>query len=120
MIDMDRIDDLSRLYRLYSMVAKGIPCLRRALKDSIVRRGHEINQSSLSMENDDAMGDKKGKGKAAPAAQMTLALALKWVQDVLELKDRFDSIWSKAFNCDRELESGLNEVCLGLLPSSQG
>ncbi|KAF8920321.1 Cullin [Mucidula mucida] len=110
MIDMDRIDDLSRLYRLYSMVAKGIPCLRRALKDSIVRRGHEINQSSLSMENDDAMGDKKGKGKAAPAAQMTLALALKWVQDVLELKDRFDSIWSKAFNCDRELESGLNEA----------
>lgn len=107
MIDEDKIDDLARLYRLYSMVPKGIPCLRSALKDSIARRGYEINQSSLSLNNDD---DPKGKGKAIPAAQMNLNLALKWVQDVLDLKDKFDGIWSKALQSDRDLESGLNEV----------
>ena len=59
----------------------------------------------------------KGKAKARPpnAASQTLTLALKWVQDVLDLKDRFDRIWSKAFQSDRDLESSLNEVCISVV-----
>lgn len=118
MIDTDKIDDIARLYRLYSMVPTGMICLKRALKGSVFRRGRDINQSSSSAdwdEPDDAQDDNanaKGKGKFKPSASgvQTLGLALKWVQDVLDLKDKFDIVWKRAFGGDRELESALNEA----------
>lgn len=124
MIDSDRMDDLARLYRLFTKVSAGLPCMRKSLRETVIRRGKEINESSSSVGGegadsgeDDAMeGSAKGKGKAKAqpppnAASQTLSLALKWVQDVLDLKDKFDKIWSKAFQSDRDLESSLNEVC---------
>ena len=124
MIDSDKVDDLARLYRLFAKVSAGIPCLRKSLRETIIRRGKEINESNStasgegpdSGEEDGAETSAKAKGKAKArppnAASQTLTLALKWVQDVLDLKDRFDRIWSKAFQSDRDLESSLNEVCM--------
>jgi cullin 3 len=120
MIDTDKIEDIARLYRLFTMVPTGLPCLKRSLKDSIAHRGREINRLSLGMDGGDldVEGDeadnasRKGKGKARapnPGAQ-TLSLALRWVQDVLDLKDKFDSVWKRAFNSDLQVESALNEV----------
>src|ERR1700677_1341997 len=43
MIDHERLDDLSRLNHLYSIVGEGIPCLRRSLKDSVQKRGTELS-----------------------------------------------------------------------------
>jgi cullin 3 len=120
MIDTDKMDDLGRLYRLYTMVPTGLPCLRKTLKDSIARRGKEINRASVGTEvgdgDIDVVGngdDRKGKGKGkvrAIAGAQTMSLALKWVQDVLDLKDKFDQIWRGSFQRDRDLESALNEV----------
>lgn len=120
MIDTDKMDDIARLYRLFTMVPTGLPYLKRSLKDSITNRGREINRLSLGMDGGDVdmegeeadNGNRKGSGKARapnPGAQ-TLSLALKWVQDVLDLKDKFDIVWKRAFNNDREVESALNEV----------
>ncbi|KAA1467488.1 Cullin-domain-containing protein [Dentipellis sp. KUC8613] len=119
MIDSDKFDDLSRLYRLFIQVPDGLPCLRRALKDSILRRGTELNNVNPPADADgggdeepDPSGKGKGKAKARPppAGAQSLAMALKWVQDVLQLKDKFDTIWKKSFRSDREIESGLNEA----------
>ncbi|KAI9061290.1 Cullin-domain-containing protein [Trametes sanguinea] len=122
MIDSDRIEDLARLYRLFTRVSEGLPCLKKSLRETVIRRGKEINDASTGLGADGAESQEeevaepsakaKGKAKARPpnAASQTLALALKWVQDVLDLKDKFDTIWSKAFARDRELESGLNDA----------
>jgi cullin 3 len=124
MIDLDKVEDLNRLFRLFTMVPTGLPTLRRSLKDSVLRRGKDINQSSFTpdlaedvdVDGDDAdttaIGSKgKGKGKArAQGPPQTLTSALKWVQDVLDLKDRFDRLWKQAFEYNRELECALNEV----------
>ncbi|KAI0359841.1 Cullin-domain-containing protein [Trametes cingulata] len=122
MIDSDRIDDLARLYRLFTKVPAGLPCLRKALRETVIRRGKEINDASAGLAGDGAESQEeeaaepsakaKGKAKARPPnpASQTLTLALKWVQDVLDLKDKFDTIWRKAFQGDRDLESGLNEA----------
>lgn len=123
MIDSDRLDDLARLYRLFTRVTAGLPCLRKSLRETVIRRGKEINDASTGLSGDGAESQEeeaaaepsakaKGKAKARPPnpASQTLALALKWVQDVLDLKDKFDTMWSKAFQSDRDLESGLNEV----------
>ncbi|KAJ7227159.1 Cullin-domain-containing protein [Mycena pura] len=106
MIDLNKTSDTARLYRLFTTVPTGLPCLKRALKDSIRRRGEVINQASSGIDGD---GEKPVKSRPTSGAQ-TLALALKWVQDVLDLKDLFDKIWQEAFFCDRELESTLNEA----------
>lgn len=122
--DKDNMDNLARLYRLFTMVPTGLPCLKRSLKDSIANRGKEVNRLSLGLDSGDidVEGDgvenkaenasRKGKGKTRTPNLIvqTLSLALRWVQDILDLKDKFDSIWKQAFNNDRELESALNEV----------
>ncbi|CDO78180.1 hypothetical protein BN946_scf184797.g6 [Trametes cinnabarina] len=122
MIDTDKFDDLARLYRLFTRVSEGLPCLKKSLRETVIRRGKEINDASTGLAVDggesqdeevgEASAKAKGKAKArAPnAASQTLVLALKWVQDVLDLKDKFDTIWSEAFARDRELESGLNDA----------
>jgi cullin 3 len=119
MIDLDRIDDLARMYTLFIMVPTGLPELCRALRKSIVRRGKEINQNALGpdtegsaqgvMEASNEKDDAKGKAKGGNAAQ-GLAVALKWVQDVLDLKDKFEDIWRQAFKNNREIEGTYTEV----------
>ena len=122
MIDLDKIDDLARLYRLFTTVPLGLPTLRKALKDTLDARGKAINTAGLAGDADaDADGlevdagpatkaKSKGKAPAPGAGAQTLRLALKWVEDVLALKDKFDGVWRQSFQNDRDLESGLNEV----------
>jgi cullin 3 len=123
MIDTDKVDDLARLYRLFALVPAGLPCLKKALRDSIVHRGKEINRISLGADLVDGEGDpgveedqrskEKGKGKPRPLqniAAQKLALAIKWVQDVLDLRDRFEKVWKTCWQSDRGVESTLNEV----------
>ncbi|KAI6102086.1 Cullin family-domain-containing protein [Pisolithus sp. B1] len=122
MIDLDKIEDLNRLYRLFETVSPGLPTLRRALKASVLRRGKEINQVSACTESGEATdadpdkaetetGKVNGKAKGRVGGQpQTLILALKWVQDILELKDKFDRLEKEAFLCNREIESALHEA----------
>ena len=122
MINMGKVEDLNRLFRLFTMVDTGLPTLRRALKDSVLRRGKDINQSSVATdvaedpdvdvdEADATAASLKGKSKArAQASPQTLTLALKWVQDILDLKDSFDRLWKQAFESNREIEGALDEV----------
>lgn len=118
MMDLDKLDDLARMYRLFTLVPAGLPCIKQSLKDSINRRGREINQASLSYDGvDETSGDKESKAKTKLSAGkksvgQILTLALKWVQDVLDLKDKFETVWQNAFAKDRELESAINEVSL--------
>lgn len=124
MIDSDKIDDISRLYRLFITVPKGLQCLRVALKDSIVRRGREINNISLGADTVDVdVANRDGidspQQKAKPKARATnlgVQPAIKWVQDVLDLKDKFEMVWKIAFQSDRELESSINEVNINFAP----
>jgi cullin 3 len=122
MIDTDNFDDLGRLYSLFTTVEEGSQCLRRALKQSISQRGGEINRASLELEPGETINivdepgvqteKEKGKAKSRPpnGAAQTLSLAVKWVQDVLDLKDKLDQIWKRSFQSCRDLESGINEV----------
>jgi len=117
MIDTDKIQSLTLMYKLFRRVGTGIPAIRRAFKESITRRGSGINSDSeydIIEEPAGAESNSKGKGKAKPrvTGTHTLQQALKWVQDVLELKDKFSRVWSEAFSSDRELETALVEVRL--------
>jgi cullin 3 len=119
MIDANKIEDLSRLYLLFSKVPAGLPAINKSLRESIIRRGKEINDVSLGAgtaeadaepaQNEDAARRDKSKAKGPPQ-NAPLVAAVKWVQDVLDLKDRFDRIWKEALNNDRDVEASMNEV----------
>ncbi|KAF8638268.1 hypothetical protein AX17_002290 [Amanita inopinata Kibby_2008] len=117
MVDSSKTEDLGRLYRLYSQIPTGLTCIKRSLKESIAQRGKEINRLSLVVEEgqDDQIGGLNEDGdaskrKARAKIRSTNSGAQKWVQDVLDLKDRFDSVWKNAWQSDRELGTTLNEA----------
>ncbi|KAF7327731.1 CULLIN-2 domain-containing protein [Mycena kentingensis (nom. inval.)] len=106
MIDLNKTSDMARLYRLCNAVPVGLPCLQRAIRESIRRRGEALNQASSGLEPGQT---EEAASKPRLGAAQTITLALKWVQDVLDLKDVFDRVWRDAFSSDRDIESTLNE-----------
>ncbi|GJJ08693.1 hypothetical protein Clacol_002912 [Clathrus columnatus] len=118
MIDNGKMDDLARMYRLFCMVEIGLPTLRKALKDSIAQRGKDINQSTRGTEaeepgdEDIEQPDAKGKGKATGKVTGSNAVvsALKWVDDILSLKDKFDRILKLPFNGDMTIQVSMVEA----------
>lgn len=123
MIDTDKIQSLTQMYHLFKRVPAGVPTIRKAFKESIIRRGNGINMNTefdAAEEPGEDEGSSKGKGKAKPkvTGSQTLQQGLKWVQDVLDLKDKITRVWSEAFNLDRELETAMVEVKLGVAYAS--
>lgn len=126
MIDQHRAGDLSRLYTLFLKVPQdaGKDALRFALRADIEDRGKAINDAANEPEPGPSTsadqpgmdldgGDVKGKGKAKPASSASAALtsALRWVQEVLDLKDVFDKILDESFVGDKAVQSSINHVC---------
>lgn len=124
MLDSDRIDDLARLYRVFGKVPLGIKELKKGMKDTVKERGEKINEGfqdgaaagpSTSAGVDEAEKDPKGKGKGKEVAGTggaagALQSALRWVQEVLDLKDKFDTILREAFSGDKNVQTAINEV----------
>lgn len=115
MVNSDRSDDLSRLYRLFITVPEGLKTLKEAWKASILRRGMDINQSSeliaANAEKETSVNseDRKGKGKAR-VSSTNAEVASNWVESVLTLKDLFDKYWKECLDTNREIETASNEV----------
>ncbi|KAI0125850.1 Cullin-domain-containing protein [Xylariales sp. AK1849] len=119
MIDNDRTDDLAILYQLVCRVDPKREALRKALTNRVVELGMEIEKvlrntdfstPQVTAEEEPAAGraDKPKPKALNPSAQQT-ASALKWVDDVLSLKDRFDTLWSCCFAQDLILQTALTK-----------
>ncbi|CAJ2501391.1 Uu.00g042440.m01.CDS01 [Anthostomella pinea] len=116
MIDNDRIEDLSILYSLVSRVDPQKVALRNALSLRITELGTEIEQTLKSIDfsvaqqadaDEAADGADKPKAKTLNASAQQTAAAVKWVEDVLVLKDKFDRLWTKCFGEDLVLQTTL-------------
>lgn len=124
MLDHDRIDDLARLYRVFWKVQPlGPKELKKAMKETVKERGEKINAAGTGAQEEPkpstsaagASEDVKGKGKGketagGSGAAAALQSALRWVQEVLDLKDKFDRILKDAFGGDKAVQTAINEV----------
>ncbi|KAJ9474077.1 putative Cell division control protein 53 (putative) [Pseudozyma hubeiensis] len=126
MLDEDRKDDLGRLYTLFNKVSGAPQTLRLGLKSYIAAKGKLINDAVTTQTNqqapstdradgqDDASAAAaKGKAKAGAdtdASTPQAATAIRWVEDVLEFKNKFDSILEIAFVNDTGCETAINEA----------
>ncbi|KAL4959034.1 cullin family protein [Aspergillus stella-maris] len=120
MLDQDRTDTLGRIYTLSARVDPKKPHLVEAVQKRIVEMGQEINTASIALasapapsksskpsaEPKDKKEKDKEKEKEKPVNQVTSS-AIKWVDDILALKKKFDDIWNKAFQSDQVLQSAI-------------
>jgi cullin 3 len=132
MVDHDRMSDLARMYSLFLRVPDevGKDRLRFVLRADVEDRGKAINDSANEPEAGpsavggevDMEGDVKGKGKGKPTTTTSAALsaALRWVQDVLDLKDKFDKILDQAFGGDKAVQTSINLVSSDVCVSGSG
>ncbi|KAL2154513.1 hypothetical protein VTH82DRAFT_3189 [Thermothelomyces myriococcoides] len=120
MIDNDRYEDLSILYQLVSRVDKSKQALKTILQSRVMELGLEIEQTlkntdfsaptAASAEAEDgAEAGEKTKAQPLSAAAQQTAAAIKWVDDVLQLKDKFDNLSKKCFNEDLVLQSAITK-----------
>jgi cullin 3 len=107
MIDNDRLDELNLVYDLNRRVDEKKMELTRAIQKRVVEMGTDINNDAIVASQAPApasapapSGDGADKTKRVVQEkslnQQTVA-AIKWVEDVLLLKDKFDKFWRESF-----------------------
>jgi cullin 3 len=119
MIGNDRYEDLTLLYTLISRVDQSKEPLKIALQTRVVELGSEINNtitntdfSNIAGAADDgetAEGSDKSKAPKQSAAAKQTAAAIRWVDEVLTLKDKFDNMWKRCLNEDLILQTALTK-----------
>ena len=116
MLDNDRVHELELIYDLISRVDPKKEELKLAVQKRVVELGSEVNTAATNssqtsgkgthMDNEKGEAGKKPSGEK-PINQQTAA-AIKWVDDVLQLKEKYDNILSTAFQADQGLQTALS------------
>lgn len=105
------ISDLSRMYKLFSRVPEGLNEMRSYIKNYVLELGGLIN-AKVDNTNEASKKDKDGGDNEKPASNTSGSLytALRWVQDILELQEKFDKIIEFAVLKDKSFQTAINEV----------
>ncbi|KAL1640121.1 hypothetical protein SLS58_007235 [Diplodia intermedia] len=125
MVDNERIEELGLIYDLNARVDPKKAELVRAIQNRVVEMGNEINQATTSAasappqpaENGED-GEKGKKAVADKAVNQQTVAAIKWVEAVLALKDKFDLIWKRAFDSDQAMQTALTRSFTEFINSS--
>lgn len=111
MLDNDRLEDLSNVFDLNSRVDPKKAALKDAVQKRIVSLGSEINNMGsgavVPPPNNASDQAKKEEGEKDRNVNQQTASAIKWVEDVLTLKTKYDRIWEEAFKKDSNMEKAL-------------
>ncbi|KAF7502454.1 hypothetical protein GJ744_005800 [Endocarpon pusillum] len=111
MLDNDRLEDLSNVFDLNSRVDPKKAALKDAVQKRIVSLGSEINNMGsgavVPPPNNASEQAKKEEGEKDKNVNQQTASAIKWVDDVLTLKTKYDRIWEEAFKKDSNMEKAL-------------
>ncbi|GBB95576.1 hypothetical protein RclHR1_02570010 [Rhizophagus clarus] len=104
MLRNEKMDDLGRMYKLFGRVLKGHDEMKSAISDYIRELGKAINETVTS--NTTAEGSNAASGDKQTGA----TVAVKWVQEVLDLKDKFDKVQNLALSNDKSFQTSFNEA----------
>lgn len=117
MLDNDRLNELEMIYDLISRVDPKKEDLKQAVQLRIVELGNEINNAassnsvaSLAQPSNPGSDRADREGKLSverPISQQTAA-AIRWVDDVLQLKDKYDNVLATAFQSDQGLQTAFS------------
>ena len=117
MLDNNRLSELEMIYDLISRVDPKKEELKKAVQKRVVDSGAEVNSAAASDSQPQTEGNAKpasakAEGNDKPAVEKPVnqqtAAAVKWVDDVLQLKDKYDNILATAFQADQGLQTALS------------
>ncbi|GAO49699.1 hypothetical protein G7K_3845-t1 [Saitoella complicata NRRL Y-17804] len=107
MLEHDKIEDLGRAWRLFQRVDTDVNALKTAVSEHVIAAGKEINNAVAAGVNsveEGAEGESTVKEKVSATS-----LALKWVEDVVRLKGKYDTIWHGAFGSEDTMEKTISQ-----------
>jgi len=114
MVDNDKFSDLALIYELEARVDARKSELTKALQEIIKEMGSAINNATLAASQappaaaaEGEEGDDKSKASGVKQTNLHTIAALKWVEDMLTLKGRFDTIWKTSFGSDQTISTAL-------------
>ncbi|KAG2185317.1 hypothetical protein INT44_002107 [Umbelopsis vinacea] len=112
MLAASAIEDLSRMYKLFSRVPEGLNEMRTYIKNYVLELGNLINAKVDSANDTTKPKDKDGAGAGDKPGSTTGSLytALRWVQDILELQEKFNKIIDFAVLKDKSFQTAVNEA----------
>ncbi|KAL8684139.1 MAG: hypothetical protein Q9224_006580 [Gallowayella concinna] len=103
------------VYELSSWVDPRKEELKKAVQKRIVDQGEEINSTAKNASEapptkpakaDADKSEEAAKGPTEKPINQQTAAAVKWVDEVLQLKDKYDHVLEKAFKADQGLQTG--------------
>ncbi|RMZ83176.1 hypothetical protein DV738_g1402, partial [Chaetothyriales sp. CBS 135597] len=121
MLDNDRLGDLANIYELVSKIDRRKTHLKAALHKRVTELGAEINKAASitfntapekkappkPAEPKEAKNAKDAKNPAERNLSHQTQAAILWVEQILELKAKYDRIWERAFDKDPVIEKAL-------------
>jgi cullin 3 len=110
MLDNDKVQDLANVYELISRVDNRKVALKEAIQKRVVDLGTKINtavQVTLSAKQQKPTEKPTGDKPQEKTVNQQTQGALDWVEQVLQLKLKYDSLWERAFRKDTTLEKAL-------------
>lgn len=117
MVDNDRLTDLRNMYELISRIDERKMALTRAIQARVIDFGTQINtaakeysqapQTSTKSHSAKPNGSKGTTTEDKAPVNLQTSAAIKWVDDVLQLKKKFDGIWENAFVKDQGMQTSL-------------
>ncbi|KAM5466636.1 hypothetical protein MauCBS54593_005893 [Microsporum audouinii] len=104
MTQNDRLEDLRNVHELISRVDVKKAALTKVVQQTVVEYGTAINNAAQEFSQNPSASTTPDK---QPAMNLQTAAAIKWVDDVLQLKEKFDRIWEEAFVKDQLMQTSL-------------
>ncbi|TGZ78661.1 Cullin-domain-containing protein [Ascodesmis nigricans] len=118
MLDNDKIDDLKLMYMLILRVDPDAKIMKEMVSARIVEQGKDVN-SNLQNAPAEAASTAPGvpstsaaaaAAKDEKAASSATAMAIRWVNEILMLKDKYDKIWESAFHKDKSMQTTITRA----------
>lgn len=110
MLDNDKVQDLANVFDLISRVDPRKQALKEAVQQRVVDLGTEINKNaqitSTTRQSKTAEKNAVDKPQEKGVNAQTQA-ALDWVEQILQLKIKYDDLWERAFRKDTTMEKAL-------------
>ena len=119
MLDNERLKDLGMIYNLISSVDPKKEDLKNAVQKRIFEQGSEINnaantapqpQPSKATKPDSEKTEANGKTQPEKPINQQTVTAIKWVDDVLHLKKKYDDVLAEAFQSDQGLQTAFSRT----------
>ena len=113
MVDNDKYDDLKLVYALNTRVDKQKADLTHALQRGVQEVGAQINDAATNATQPAApapageAGEPKTRAPIDRVINIQTTAAIQWVEAILQLKDKYDVLWTQSLDSDPIIQPAL-------------